>query len=101
MVNNVMNTAQTAINAYSTMLDNTASNVANVNTQNYQPVETIMKDAKGGGVSASTTRAANADQVDLSKEVVDLIIAENGIKANAKVIKTAQTIQKSVIDMLA
>ena len=89
-----------AINAYSTMLNNTANNIANVNTEGYKPFDTTLQDNTGGGVSASTTRDPNADRVDLSKEVVDMMIAKNGVQANVAVIRTASETQKSVIDML-
>lgn len=95
----MINNSVSAINAYGTMLNNTANNIANVNTEGYTTFETTMQENAGGGVSASTSRT-NADRVDLSKEAVDLIIAENGMKANIAVLRTAQETQKSVIDML-
>jgi flagellar hook protein FlgE len=97
----VMSSAQSAIAAYSAMLDNTANNVANVNTENYKPLETSMHESSNGAVTAYTKRSEEADQVDLSKEAVDLIIAEAGVKANMNVLKTAQETEKSVIDILA
>jgi len=100
MVNSITNNSLSAINAYGTMLSNTANNIANVNTEAYKPLETTMKDNAGGGVSASTSRNANADRVDISKEAVDLITAENGMKANIAVVRTTQETQKSVVDML-
>ena len=89
-----------AINAYSTMLNNTANNIANLNTEGYKTFDTTLQDNAGGGVSATTTRNATADTVDLSKEVVDMMIAKNGIQANVAVVRTASETQKSVIDML-
>jgi len=101
MSDNTINSAVSALKAYSTMLSNTANNVANVNTENYNPLETTMQDSATGGVTAASTRDTNTDRVDLSKEVVDLITAQNGFKANITVLKTGQEIQKSVIDILA
>jgi flagellar hook protein FlgE len=95
-----INSSLSAVKAYGTMLNNTANNVANVNTEGYKTFETTMQENTGGGVSASTTRDSNTDRVDLSKEAVDLITAENGMKANIAVVRTASETQKSVIDML-
>jgi flagellar basal body rod protein FlgC len=60
-----------------------------------------MQETSTGGVTANTTRNAPADSVDLTKEVVDMMVAEQGFKANVKMLKTAQETQKSVIDILA
>ncbi len=100
MVDNIYNTSLTALNAYSTLLSNTANNVANINTDNYLPRETTMMDVAPAGVRA-TTRNENTDRVDLSQEAVNLITSETGFKASIQVLKTAQQMQKSVIDIIA
>ena len=89
-----------AINAYSTMLNNAASNIANMNTGNYTPVETSMETTADGGVTATTTQATT-DTVDLTKEAVDMLVAETGIKLSASVLKTATETQKSILDIIA
>jgi flagellar hook protein FlgE len=101
MVDNINNASLTALNAYSTLLNNTADNVANINTDSYRQLETIMQDSSPAGVTAMTSRNGTADRVDLSKEAVNLIAAETGFKANIDVSKTAQKMQKSVIDIIA
>jgi len=83
------------------MMNNTAHNIANVNTDNFRALETNMQDQVNGGVSAQTTRSQVEDRVDLSKEVVNMMIAETGIKANIKALKSAHETQKSVIDIIA
>jgi flagellar hook protein FlgE len=101
MVDNINNASLTALNAYSTLLNNTANNVANINTDNYKPLETTMQDSRPSGVTAITSRNENGDRVDLSQEAVNLITAETGFKANIDVLKTAQKMQKTVIDIIA
>ena len=101
MSNDINSIAQSAMSAYQTMVNNTANNVANQNTEGYQPLQTQMQDTAGGGVVAQTTRDENAYTVDLTKEMVDLITADAGLKANIETLKTAADMQKSVIDMLA
>jgi flagellar hook protein FlgE len=101
MVDNIYNASLTSLNAYGTLLNNTANNVANINTDNYRPLETTMQDSTLSCVTATTSRNENGDRVDLSKEAVNLIIAETGFKASIDVLKTAQKMQKSVIDIIA
>jgi flagellar hook protein FlgE len=101
MVAEINNAALTALNAYSTLLNNTADNVANINTDSYRPLETTLQDFSPSSVTAVTSRNENVDRVDLSQESVNLITAETGFKANISVLKTAQKMQKSVIDIIA
>ena len=100
MVNSIGNGAASALSAYVTLLNNTAGNIANMNTENYKPVETTMQTSSGGGVDAVTSRSAS-DSVDLSKEIVALITAETGFKASIAALKTSQEMQKSLIDIIA
>jgi flagellar basal body rod protein FlgC len=101
MANDIYSTSVSAINAYGALLGKVAHNVANVNTGSFTPLETTMENVAGNGVMALTGTASNVDKVDLSKEAVDRIIAETGIRMNISVLRTAQEEQKSVIDILA
>ena len=101
MVGSIASSSLTALNAYSTMLNNTANNVANMNTGDYAPLETILQESSTGGVTASTIRPSTADRVDISQEAVNRIISENGFKANIAVIRTSQEMEKSIIDLIA
>lgn len=96
-----INSSLSAIGAYTTMMNNSAQNIANLNTEPYKPRETVMQDTVAGGVSALTVRNQNVDRVDLSKEAVDLKVAEYGIKANLSVLKREQEAQKTIIDIIA
>jgi len=98
--NNINNASLTALNAYSTLLNNTANNISNINTDNYRPLETTMQDSTPSGVTAITSLNENIDRVDLSQEAVNLITTETGFKASIDVLKTVQRMQKSVIDMI-
>ena len=100
MPNDITSISQSALSAYQTMVNNTANNVANLTTEGYKPLETRMQDTAGGGVIARTARDENAYTVDLSKEMVDLITADIGVKANIEALKSAQDTQKSIVDIL-
>lgn len=101
MANDITSISLSAINAYSTLMNNSAHNIANENTENFKALETKMRDQAGGGVSAQTTRSQVEDRVDLSREVVNMMIAETGIKASIKTLKTSRETQKSIIDIIA
>lgn len=87
----------------------------------YAPVRVELSEAAGGGVSARTVRDtaaytptydpsspdANASgiigspNVDLVTEAIDLITAKVQYEASARIIKTAQDLQKTALDTLA
>jgi len=96
---NSINSSLTGIRAYEIMINNTANNVANVNTEGYRPLSTTLQDSSTGGVSATTARSTQADRVDLSKEAVDRVTADAGFNANLTVLKKTLDTQKTVIDM--
>jgi len=50
---------------------------------------------------ATSPNGANLDTVDLSAEVVALMSAKNQFSANLVTIKTADEMQKDVIDLMA
>ena len=54
--------------------------------------------ATGGATSAN---AGNPDVVDLSAEIVALMSAQNSFSANLATLKTADQIQKTLIDLTA
>jgi flagellar hook protein FlgE len=51
--------------------------------------------------SARRVASANSDTVDLSQEMVSLLTAKNQFAANSNVVKIADEMQKSVINLLA
>lgn len=50
---------------------------------------------------AGATGSSGADSVDLSAGMVDLMSAQNNFAVNIKVMKTADEIQKYVLDLIA
>ncbi len=101
MADNINNASLTALNSYNTLLNNAANNVADINSVSHSPLETTMHDSTTSGVTAITSQNENIDRVDLSQEAVNMIIAETGFNANIEILKTAQKMQTSVIDIIA
>ena len=80
-----------------------ANNVANVNTDSFVPTQTNISNA-GGGVSASFSKAndngSTLSQTNLSKEIPDQIIVQNGHDVQATAIKTQDQMLGSLLDII-
>ena len=74
-----------------------ARNIANVNTVNTVPVDVVSISSENGGV---TTRETTKPDAPLENQLVNLISAENGYKANAKAIKVQKEMDDALLDIL-
>lgn len=97
---NIFGISVSALSAYTTRLNVTANNVANMNTEGFRPSEATTNESAGGGVSA-TIRQHEIPEVEMTKEMVDLTITEIGFKANLKAIRTEDEIAGSILDIRA
>lgn len=97
---NIFGISVSALSAYTTRLNVTANNVANMNTEGFRPSEATTSESANGGVSA-TIRHLEIPEVDITKEMVDLIITEIGFKANLKAIRTEDDLAGSILDIKA
>jgi len=100
-MNSIFSIAASALRAFGRKLESTAHNVANMNTEDYRPVEVRMEEGRNGGVSASVSRPEEAYSVDLSKEITDMMVTEHAIKANLRVIRTEDGIVRNTLDIKA
>lgn len=74
-----------------------ARNIANANTGNSVPVDIVTLSTKNGGV---TTQETTKPDASLESQLVDLISAENGYKANAKMVKVQKEMDDALLDIL-
>lgn len=88
-----------ALDAYRKKLAVTADNIANHNTEQFRPSEATIHDSAGQGVYVTISQS-NSPGVDLTKEMVDLMTTRIGIEANLKTVKTADEINKSILDII-
>lgn len=80
-----------ALRAHEILLANASSNVANMNTEDYQSIRTTITSSPEGSVDVTTSRAASTDprnpeghadsDVDLAQEFTDIIRARRGFEA--------------------
>ena len=93
-----------SIQAHQTLLNNSAHNVANVNTDGFVPTQTTLNDT-GSGVRASSTKATDnsseRSQTDLAKELPDQMIAQDGVAVNVTAIRTQDEMLGTLLDIKA
>lgn len=103
---NVSSVAQSGLQAAQARLNASASNVANVSSPGYKPVEvqaqaqTQGQNQPTGGVVVRFSRAAT-EGVSLEKEVVDQMQAKGTYTANLQVLKTADQMMGSLLNAKA
>ncbi len=93
-----------SIQSHQTMMNVSANNVANVNTDGFVPKNTRMS-SNGNSVSANINIASDngtkTSQTDLSKELTNQIVAEDATAVNISAIKTQNEMLGSLLDIKA
>jgi flagellar hook protein FlgE len=79
--------------AHQTWMDQSANNVANINTEAFEANRTVLEEGPMP-VSESTGEAT-----DLAKEMTDQIVASDGFEVQASVIKTYDEMLGTLLDM--
>lgn len=86
-------------------MNNSASNVANANTDGYIPRNTTISETSNGSTKADTTLATSngntMSQTDLTKEITDQISIEKVSEANVQAIRTQDEMLGSLLDIKA
>jgi flagellar basal body rod protein FlgC len=94
----IMNVNATSMTAMSNWMNNSAQNVANVNTENYNATQTTISD-QGNAAVAQSSKTNNS--TDLATEFTDQIALETNFEANVDTIKTQNEMLGSLLDMKA
>ncbi|WP_457749220.1 flagellar basal body rod C-terminal domain-containing protein [Sulfurimonas sp.] len=91
-----------SITAHQTLLNTSANNIANVNTDGFIPKDTRITD-NAGSVRTNTREADNngskRSQTDLAKEIPNEIIAQDATAVNVNVIKTQDEMLGTLLDI--
>jgi flagellar hook protein FlgE len=93
-----------SIQAHQTMMNRSASNVANVNTDGFIPTDTKIDNTNKSitaNLSKTTDTGSTKSQTDLAKEIPSQIIAQDTVALNASLIKTQDDILGSLLDIKA
>ena len=88
-----------------TYMNNSANNVANLNTDRFVPQNTVIKEADKDSTQAVTSRAndnkSEKSQTNLTKEITDQISIEKVTEANVNTIRTQNEMLGSLLDIKA
>jgi len=93
-----MNINATSMTAMSNWMNNSAQNVANVNTEEYKATQTTISN-QDTAVVAQSSKSTNG--TDLATEFTDQIAIEKSFEANVDTIKTQDTMLGTLLDMKA
>ncbi len=91
--------ASSALQAFSTSLQITANNVANINTDGFKASRATFQENVYSGVTASAS--STEDAVDISREATNLLSNTQGYKANLNVLKAADEMTKELLTIKA
>jgi len=109
ITSNTLSTAVSGLRAQSVRAYEIAVNIANVNTPGFRPadVRTVSVEAggKGAGVLAKRREADSANDgggdVDLARQLTNLIETGMAYRANAKTIEAAEDMLGRLLDTVA
>jgi flagellar hook protein FlgE len=91
----MINTNVNSLLAHQTLMDINANNVANVNTEDFKATDAKIVDKLEISASLSDTGT------NLTKELTDQIVIEDGFKAQIPAIKTQDEMTKTLLDIKA
>lgn len=93
-----------SIQSHQTLLNSSAHNVANVNTDRYVPNDTLIVE-NGKSTSTHTRKAddngSEISQTDLAVEIPDQIVAQDGAAVNVAAVKTQDEMFGTLLDIKA
>lgn len=92
--------AQSGLQAAQARLGASAHNIANMQTDGFKRETVSAQATPQGGVVVSISQAAQAGS-DLTQDVVDQMSAKNAFMANVQVLKTADQMMGSLLDVRA
>ncbi|MEO1954354.1 MAG: hypothetical protein ABGW74_06595 [Campylobacterales bacterium] len=93
-----------SIQAHQTMMNSSANNVANVNTDGFVPTSTVMSSSDSSvkaDVRQSDDTGSIRSQTDLTKEIPDQMIASDTLSVNTTAIQTQDEIMGTLLDIKA
>lgn len=96
-MNSLTSIASSGMAAAQTRLQSSASNIANLSTENYRRQEVSQTAQTGGGVSATVSRAPT-EGAAMETDMVAQLQAKNSFLANLAVFKTSSQMQGALLN---
>jgi len=93
-----------SMRAHQSMLNNSANNVANINTDGFIPTNSKISGGESY-VRAENSKAdnngSNKSQTDLASEITNQIVAQDATSVNVTAVKTQDEMLGSLLDIKA
>ena len=90
--------------AHQDFVNANANNIANVNSDGFVPTRTTLSETGNGSVKANFSLADSngspQSQTDLTKEITDQIIIQNGSEVQGSAIRTQDELIGSLLDII-
>jgi flagellar hook protein FlgE len=99
-----INSSTSSIYAHQNLLNSSAHNIANSNTQNFERLDTKIVENSNNSVKAVSNKIENQNpysNTDLVKEITDQIISYQAVGANAVSIQTQDQVSGTLLDIKA
>ncbi|MET3116755.1 flagellar hook protein FlgE [Undibacterium sp. GrIS 1.8] len=105
-----LQTGLSGLQSYQRALDSSAHNIANANTNGFQPQQVQFQEATNGGVNSSITSFSNSSGAtapsatsgtDLATELVQSLEYKAGFDFSAKIVKTADQVLGTLFNITA
>ena len=113
-----VNSTLSALQAYKNSMGVTANNIANVNTDEFKKSRATMKEGANGTVEVEVNKVntpghryqelegnqmveKETSNVNLEKELPDLMVTQRTYEANLKVLQTHDTMLGTTLDILS
>jgi flagellar hook protein FlgE len=99
-----VSSSTSSIYAHQNLLDSSAHNTANSNTENFERTDTRVVENGTNGVKTVSTQEENNtpySNTDLVKEMTDQIVSYNVVGANAISIQTQNDVSGTLLDIKA
>lgn len=93
-----------SIQAHETLMNNSAHNIANANTKNFDRVDTQILEKSLNGTQAVSSQIDNPNiysGTNLTKEITNQILSYHAIGANSVALKTQDEVAGTILDIKA
>jgi len=99
----MMDSAIAGFGAHQGWMNAISNNVANVNTDRFRPTSTLIDEDAASNPQANfrvtSDKGGEMSQTDLTKEMSDMLITQNGFDTNAPVVKTKDEVLGTLLDL--
>jgi flagellar hook protein FlgE len=108
MSGSALNIGLSGMKSYQRALDSTSFNVANANTSGFKPQQVTFQEVTPSGVvvnisqdASNVSESASASGTDLATELVNSMQYQAGFDFSAQIVKTADEVLGTLIDISA